>query len=193
MDNFSDLQQLWQSVDPKPKQSAEEIIALVRKQQRQIVIRTMGSILALIATIPVMLWVFVDYHPRYPTTRVSIIMILIAVLGGIVLQSRMLRMLRMVREDTSNEAMITTLKRVQLRQHKLNTVGMSVYFAMLSVSMAFYLAEFVSGNIMFGIISFGLTFGWIAFAWFYLRKRGIKRQNARLESMIKLLESLHED
>jgi hypothetical protein len=194
MDSFNDLQQLWQTRAEKPAIPAKELILRIKKQRRNMLAGLIGTILALLATIAMMVWIFIGYHPVLPTTRVSIVIMMIAVLGAIFIKTQALRLLMgTIREDVSNAAMIAALQRLQQAQRTFNTVGISVYYILLSAGMALYLAEFVRGNLWFGITAYTLTFGWIAFTWFYFRKRGIRKQNAKLDNMISHLKTLQQE
>jgi MFS family permease len=194
MDSFDELQNVWQGAVAPPAISAKEIVSLVRRQQRRMIAGVLVTIGALLAPIAMGVWIWIGYDPVYPTTRISLVIIMIAVVGAIVVKSQALPLLLgSVKEDASNKAMIEALERLQRKQRTFNTVGISVYYVLLSIGMALYLAEFVRGNILFGIAAYGLTFGWIAFTWFYLRKRGIKSQNAKLDQMIAHLKTLQND
>ena len=193
MDSFNDLQQLWQETAPEPALSANELIGLVRKQRLKLLARLAGSVLALLLTLPVMIWVYVDYHPVYATTRLSIIMMIIAIVAGIFMQSRSLPLLlKPLKEDVDNQAMILALQKLRQKQKFIHTTFISWYFVVLGVAMAMYLFEFVHRNLWFAIGTYVLTFGWYAFAWVYLRPRNIRKQNERLDAMIKHLQQLQE-
>jgi len=194
MDRFNDLQQLWCQVVPAPAVHAKEIIHIVRKQRRAMLLRMAGSIGALLVTLPVMAWVFISYQPVYPTTRFSIVLCSLAVIAAIIVQGSFLKaLISPLKEDVSNKAMLTALQKLQLRQKKFNARFISAYFLVLSIAMALYLFEFIRGNVWFGIASYTLTFGWIAIAWFYLRPRAVKKQNASLDSMINHLNALQQE
>ncbi len=194
MDTFNELQHLWQGAEAAPPIAAKDLIQKIKKSRRAILAKLAGSILALIATLPVMGWIFLAYHPKYPTTRFSIVLCMIIVTGGILMQSHSLRTLLLpLREDVDNRSMLAALERVQVRQKKINNGFMSAYFILLSGAMALYIFEFIRGNILFGIAAYMVTFGWIAFAWFYLRPRTINKQNAALNSMIAQLRILQQD
>ena len=194
MDSFDELQNVWQRAVARPAISAKEIVFLVKRQQRRMFAGVLVTIISLLAPIAMGVWIWISYDPVYPTTRISLVIIMIAVVGAIVVKSQALPLLLgSVKEDASNKTMIEALERLQQKQRTFNTVGISVYYILLSTGMALYLAEFVRGNILFGITAYGLTFGWIAFTWFYLRKRGIKSQNAKLDRMIAYLKALQND
>ena len=194
MDSFNHLRQLWQEAAPTPLLTATELIALVRKQRLKLLTRMAGSVLALTLTLPVMVWIYVDYHPVYPTTRISIIMMVIAIVAGIVIQSRSLPLLlKPVRQDVDNRAMILSLQKLRQRQKFIHTTFISCYFIVLGMAMAMYLFEFVHRNFWFAIGAYTLTFGWFAFAWLYLRPRNIRKQHERLDAMIEHLKRLKEE
>ena len=194
MDSFNELQQVWHEAVAKPTLTAKQVVSVVKRQRRKMLVMVFGVIVALLATIAMGIWIWIDYKPVYPTTRVSLVIIMIAVVGAIAVKSQALRpLLGSIREDSSNLATIEALQRLQQKQKAFNAVGISVYFILLGTGMALYLAEFVRGNVLFGLAAYGLTFGWMAFVWFYLRKRSIKSQNEKLDQMIGHLKTLQND
>ena len=193
MDNFKDLQNIWQEQKATPRKPAKDLIAMVKRQQRKMLIGLIGSILALLAPVAMMVWIWVDYKAVYPTTKVSLVIIMIAVAGAIIFNSQsVLLLIGRMKDDKSNHEMIDALKRLQKKRHAFSSIGISVYYLLLSTGMALYLAEFVRGNLWFGITAYSLTFGWIAFTWFYLRKRSIAKQNAKLDKMIEHLSQVED-
>src|SRR6188768_1238831 len=132
MDSFDELQHVWQGAVVKPTRTAKEIVLLVKRQRRKMLAASLGTIIALLATIAMGIWIWVDYNPVFPTTRISLVIIMIAVVGAIIVKSQALRLLLgAVKEDSSNLATIEALQRLQQKQKAFNAVGLSVYFILL--------------------------------------------------------------
>ncbi len=194
MDEFKELQDLWQNSTPAPAPDAGKIIAAVSRQRRRMVAGVAFSMLALAGTLWMLTRIFMDYQPRFMTTRFSIVLIALVVLAGILVQGSTLPLLtKPVREDTDNMAMLASLKKLQIRQKRVNTTFLSAYYIFLSTGMAIYLFEFAWGHLLFGTVAYTLTFGWILFAWYYIRPRKVSRQNAAINRMIGHLERLQHD
>jgi uncharacterized membrane protein YciS (DUF1049 family) len=50
--------------------------------------------------------------------------------------------------------------------------------------------EFAARDLTFGIVAYGITLAWIAFNWFYLRKKSILKHEKEINEQISSLEKL---
>ena len=56
--------------------------------------------------------------------------------------------------------------------------------------MILYMYEFTHGKLYYFVLDYGLTLSWIAFAWFYLRPRSIRKESKKLNTIIEHLERI---
>ena len=74
---------------------------------------------------------------------------------------------------------------------KQNTWNMPVYYIALNIAMAIYLVEIFTGRSLFNVIIFVTVYAaWMLFAYFYLGKKNIKREDRRLQKVINDLKSI---
>ena len=149
------------------------------------------GVVSLVAALSVIVWVLFGYDAKIITTRIGTIMVIIATIGGIVLNSQMLNYLwRPLEPDNDNRAYLERMKELRKKQHFMHTRGSQIYFAVLTSGLVLYMYEFTHRDIVFMLIAYGMTLAWIAFAWFYLRPRTIRRDREKLDSIIARLERI---
>ena len=140
----------------------------------------------------IIIWNMIDFEMF--TTRLGFILILAAIGMYVYLYSRNINIIRKISPSTSNQEYLSALKKLQQQQLYMQTKGISIYFILLSLSFAVYFYEFVLRmTLLGGILSYGLTFFWMAVNWFFIRPRQIKKQNAKISKVIDSLESLEKD
>jgi hypothetical protein len=78
------------------------------------------------------------------------------------------------------------------KQRFLQHTMMNLYFIMLMAGICLYMYEYTSRMTMTaGIITYAVTLIWIAFNWFYLRPKQIKKQQAKLDDLIAKFEGIN--
>jgi len=135
------------------------------------------------------LWNIIDF--KLFTTRLGFIFVLAAIGMYIYLYSQNINIIRKINPAISNQEYLTALKKLQKQQLYMQTKGISIYFILLSLGFAVYFYEFVLRmSLLGGILSYGLTFFWMAINWFFIRPRQIKKQNAKISAVIDSLEMI---
>lgn len=191
MNNFDDIQQLWQQAAPQQVPDAAETIALFKKQRAKVLLKNIAQAACLLLTL-----VFIGLLPFYanlrlPVTRVGLDMVFVAVAFALATNANLLALLlRSSANTTDNSTYLASLKKYQQKLRFTHTRGISIYFLLLGCGMILYMYEFVRGNTWFAITAYVISSGWFAFAWFYLRPRTIRKQTAAINTLIEKLESI---
>ena len=69
----------------------------------------------------------------------------------------------------------------------------SLYYIMLGFGLCLYMYEYASRMTTFwGIFTYALMLSWIGFTWFYLRPKQIKKDDAKINILIKKFEAINE-
>lgn len=69
--------------------------------------------------------------------------------------------------------------------------NLPLYFVLLNMAMALYLVEILSGRPLKNILFFLLLYaGWMLFAYFYIGKKSLQKEEARISSIVSDLESI---
>ena len=191
MTDFNDIKNIWQNQKDVKVPAYENIIKKIKKNRMRIILKNILGALSLSLTLIVIVAVLFKYDFEYPTTRLGIVFIIIAIIGAIVMHSQLLRIISGRLDDSSDtSSYLKKLTRYQHLQKILHTKGVTIYFIVLTGGLILYLFEFFMRDVKFGIIAYTLTLGWIAFVWFYLRPKTIKKQEKRIGELIKQTESI---
>lgn len=198
MQNFDNIKDLWQAAKPAELPDAAAIRAEAQKARRKMLRRSIigGSILT--GTFAFIVWIGLHYDFAYRTTPAGILLTLIAIIMGILFNSRLIQLLlKQGNTSLDNAAYLQELIRFRNTQRRIYTRGMSLYYLVLTLGIVLYMMEFARRSLLFGLISYSLTLAWIAFNWFYTRKRAIAKQekvmNAQIEGLEKLVKGLKEE
>ena len=172
----------------------QEIKSSADKYKKKQLNNTVCHILSLSATavMIIFIWNIIDF--KMFTTSLGIILILIALAMYIYLVSENINVIRKINPSISNQEYLASLKKLQHQQLYMQTKGISIYYVLLTAGFAFYFYEFaLRMSKLGGILAYGLTFIWLAVAWFFLRPRQIKKQNEKISKVIDSLEIIEKD
>ena len=191
MQNFDTIKDLWQSAKPAQLPDTATIRAEAQKLRRKMLQKTLSGTLLLAGTLGFIAWIGLHYRFTQWTTVTGIILVLIAVMMAVLFNSRLLQLLlKQGNTALDNAAYLQELIRFRHTQRRIQSKGISAYFALLTAGIVLYMAEFAQRGLLFGIIAYSLTLAWIAFNWFYIRKRTIAKQEKAISAQIESLEQL---
>lgn len=191
MDNFEELKQLWQQAAPNAGPSAAEVTAQARKYRRKLVLRNMGGTLLLLFTAVYISVLAYHYHSKMLSTRIGEWCVLLAVAGMAILNTGLLRyLLQQVSNAADVHSYLIQLKAYRKRMQFIQTTGFAVYFILFTAGLGLYFYELTHNDLWFALLTYGLTGAWIAFNWFYVRPRKIRKQTEKLNLEIARLEQL---
>lgn len=186
-----DLQSLWNQQEVSPP-NVQEILASAKKFKRKNRNKIVFQYISLIATLLIIGRLLISHTFELTTSTVGILLIIVAVSFYLIVSSKLLKVLFKSNLENNNSAYLNQLIELKQKQESLQTNIISIYFILLSLGLLLYLIEFaLQGGWVFGCISYGLTGAWVAFNWFYLRPRGIKKQHAEINRMIDQLKTIN--
>jgi len=149
--------------------------------------------LVLLATMFFIIYIGLNIDNEKLTTKIGIILIAVAIVSYMAVSNQLMPMLFKTNLQTSSHEYLNQLIAIKRKQDFLNKVMINIYFVLLSAGLFLYMLQFVARmSPAWGATYYILTFGWIAFAWFYLRPRGIKKKQKALNEMIEKLEAVNE-
>lgn len=139
----------------------------------------------LLLTIIYVSFIWYYYQPEFMTTKIGIVLAIIAMLVFLVPFKKQFSILDDRETTASCKEYLQQLIALQKAQTYQQTKILSSYFVMLSSGISFYLIEFVTQmTFLWGTITYSLTFLWFAFVWWYLRPRIILEQNKKLNNLV---------
>lgn len=191
MDSFDELKLLW-----KRAKAIENFVASQAKQRviqyRLSKVKRISFLIAMMSiTYAIICFVFVNYSTKYYSTYIGVACIATAVFGAILWQISMLSLfIKPVDMSVDNKSFLSDWYKYQIKQTWMHRIGISIYFLLLSVGLAFYLFEFAERNWRYGVLFYAITAVWIGINWFYFRPRVIKKQTREIENTIEELKRL---
>jgi hypothetical protein len=193
MQNFDELKNMWQQAGSgNDLPDAKEVLAKVEAVRKKMIRKNIFLITTLALTFAFIAWVGFHYDFELISTRIGIIITLVAIVSGILFSTKLAKVLLKPNDPTlSNSDYLQQMISFRNSMRFMQTKGMALYFLLLSTGIILYMYEFASRDLAFGIIAYSLTLGWIAFNWFYLRKRTIRKQEKEINEQIAALEELN--
>ena len=193
MNNFNEIKSLWHKQSVQDLPDVQEIITQAKAFQR----KTRTSILLnkslLGLTIVFVLGILFYYKPDYLTTKLGVVLAVIAMIMSIILQNKMMQLLFSSKETNTddNQHYLQKLVDFRNRQADFQDKVMSIYFLLLSVGIALYMIEYTMRmQWPYAILCYAITGAWIAFNWFYIRPKQIKKQRGKINAVIGNLEKV---
>ena len=189
MNTNMDLKELWnkqEAIIPDSKELIEKANSFKKKSFRKMMFS--NALLAFTSIFIISIWYY--YQPQYITTKIGIILCVLAMLTYSVVYTRMMPFLVNVGFDMSNNNYLQQLLKIKEKQLFLHGKMMSLYYVLLSTGLALYLYEYTHVTMKAMLLGYGLTFLWIAFAWFVIRPKSIAKQQASLNELIEKFESM---
>lgn len=185
------LNQLWQSQQNIPKMDASAIVHKAKQLQRKTKIKLILGNVLLFATMIFIIGIVYYFQPKMMTTKMGSLLVLFSILMQIIASGRMIPLLNKNNAQTNPIDYLNHLLDFKKKQAFLQTTIMTLYFIFLSLGLALYMIEFtMKGSITFIIAVYGITLLWIAFNWFYIRPKTIRKQQQKLDEVIQSLENI---
>lgn len=192
MNNFDEIKRAWQNAGAEVKlPSAQEVLKKVKNEQKKLTRKYIFGSVALFLTVLYLLYIVIHVRFQFLSTQIGAGIIILSVIGGIVANVYMAYISSLKGPlDKDSRAYLNYLLAFRKKQRRYNGSFITIYFILLGLGFMLYLYEFLWRSMLTGIIGYTLTFGWIAFVWFFLRNRTIGKQEKRLEDMISRLQEI---
>ena len=191
MDNFNNIKDIWQSQSNAPVPTLGKIVEIAKKSRRQMIRKNVLAVIMMSATLAFIIFIGLHYEFQFITTKIGILLTIISVIGALVVNSQLLTIMpNNANNTTNNVAYMQQLILYRNKQRFFQTTGISIYFILLSAGIFLYMYEFAVRSLSFGIISYSITLAWIAFNWFYIRPKTIKKQEKKINELISQIEAV---
>ena len=185
-----DLKELWNkqtSVIPDQKEIMMNADDYRKKSIRKLILTNI--LLFLTSAFIGFIWYY--YQPEMITTKLGIIIVILAMIIFLIYYNLMLPLLLKSDYSLNNNDYLKNLIALKEKQKFLQTNMLNLYFIMLSTGIALYMYEYASQlKLHWAVLTYGITFLWLAFNWFYLRPRNIKKQDKAINELIDKFNSI---
>lgn len=194
MKDFENIQKLWQGGKEQDLPDVDLITKQIKQSRQRLLRRNIiGGVLLCLT----FLWVgFVGWYFHFEkwTTQAGIIIVLLAIVLGVVFNSRLVQLLLREEDPTlENRKFLDQMIRFRNTQRIIRLKGMLLYYFLLTTGLCLYMVEFAQRSLVFGTIAYTLSLGWIAFTWIYFHKKKSSEKEQELSNQIdKLEKAVHE-
>jgi|SRR5688572_18347068 len=192
MDDNQDFRELWKKQTETPV-STDELLQKLKSLRKSQFYKMIFTTVALSVTSLFIIWIWVVFDPQMATTKYGIILVILAMAIFGYSFNRQYPILKQLDVSKSNAEYLESLIALKRKQQHLHSTMLSLYFVMLSLGIVLYMIEYTMMMTTFwAIFAYAITLSWIAFNWFYLRPRTIKKQQVKLDDLINKFSNINE-
>jgi hypothetical protein len=184
------LKELWgRQAGTMP--DTKEIFAKANRYKKKHLLKLLFTNGLLALTTAYITWIIIHYQPAMPSTRIGALLVIMAMIIYLLAYNRMIPLLLKANNNNNVNEYLKNLLKLNVKQKFLQTTMMNLYFILLSAGMFLYLIEFtLRMKLLWGILTYVLTFGWVVFSWFYFRAKAIRKQQKTMNELIEKFENL---
>lgn len=186
--NFKELWNKQETIIPDTKELFEKANTFKRKNLYKLIMA--NAILVLTSAFIIFIWYY--FQPEMMTTKIGIVLSVVAIALFIAVYNQTIPLLMKVDFDMNSSQYLKQLLRLKEKQSFLHKTMLNIYFILLSTGIFLYMIEYTMQMTLFwAVFAYGIIFIWIAFNWFFIRPKTIKKQQAILDELISKFESVN--
>ncbi|SFN57156.1 hypothetical protein SAMN05421594_3301 [Chryseobacterium oleae] len=187
-----DFKNLWQQQTAE-KPSIEELLGRLKKFKNENLRRLLVTNILLILTSLLIGFIWYYYQPQFLSTKIGIVLVILAMVIFLFAYNKLFSSIYTLDSTQTNAEYLQSLYSLKSKQKFMQTTMLNLYFIMLFAGISLYLYEYASRmEIMYAVLTYGITFLWIAFNWFYLRPKAIRKQQGKLNGLILKFEEINQ-
>ncbi|UZR98842.1 hypothetical protein [Chondrinema litorale] len=179
-----DLNELWagQNADkPVLKDLHNKMDGFKKNYRRKIIFTN----LLLIPTCVFVIFIWVYFQPELITTKIGIVLVVLAMAMFILSTSKSLELFNKVDETEDTQHYLKNLLAIKEKQLYIQTTILNLYFVLLSLGIVLYLYEYaLLMPTVWAVFTYGVSGLWILLNWFFIRPKQIKKQQQKLNDII---------
>jgi hypothetical protein len=146
----------------------------------------------LVLTVPFILVVWNICKPEMVTTKLGMVFVIAAMVLYVFNTSKIIPLLMDANYDISSKECLERLLAVKEKQRVLHQTITNIYFLFISAGLGLYLIEYAMRMLWpEAMLVYGITFLLLALHWFYVRPRGMKKDQRQMEELIKTYNQLN--
>lgn len=192
MSTEMDFKALWNKQSTSDMPDTKELFTNADELKKKTRNKLIKLNLVLLATTAIMVYMWFNIDNERLTTKIGLILIVLAIISYLAVSNQIMPMLFKSDFEMSSQEYLNQLIRIKRKEDFLNKVMINIYFTLLAAGLALYMLQFIARmNVVWAVTYIVLSFGWIAFSWFYLRPRGIRKKARALNDMIERLEEVN--
>ena len=192
MEEFKELENLWKQSETKIPPQKTNISKIKNNRMKLKNTYTKGAILLILTGIFILgLMIFLDSNLKTILVVSSMIIISITCFLQAALMLFTANEIAKIDETQTPTFHLKQWQNFRTFQKKQRHWNMPVYYTLLSIALGVYMYELLkNADLWKMILTFVITYSWMLFAYFYLGKKEIKKQDAKLDGIISELKSV---
>ena len=192
MEEFKELENLWKQSETKIPPQKTNISKIKNNRMKLKNTYTKGAILLILTGIFILgLMIFLDSNLKTILVVSSMIIISITCFLQAALMLFTANEIAKIDETQTPSFHLKQWQNFRAFQKKQRHWNMPVYYTLLSIALGVYMYELLkNADLWKMILTFAITYSWMLFAYIYLGKKEIKKQDAKLDGIISELKSL---
>ena len=192
MEEFKELENLWKQSETKIPPQKTNISKIKNNRMKLKNTYTKGAILLILTGIFILgLMIFLDSNIKTILVVLSMIIISITCFLQAALMLFTANEIAKIDETQTPTSHLKQWQSFRVFQKKQRHWNMPVYYTLLSIALGVYMYELLkNADLWKMILTFAITYSWMLFAYIYLGKKEIKKQDAKLDGIISELKSL---
>lgn len=192
MEEFKELENLWKQSETKVPTIQQNLTTIKSNRMKLKNTQIKGAVLLIITGIFILsIMIFLDSKLKTIPIISSMIIISITCFLQAVLMLFTAKEIANIDETQSPNLHLKQWQNFREFQKKIRTWNMPVYFILLSSALGVYFYELLKDiDLWKMILAYVITYSWMFFAYFYLGKKEIKKQDAKMDRIISELKNL---
>lgn len=179
-----DFKDLWKQQESKPPQM-DDLLSKVKTYRNAGFKRLLITNALLLATVVVIAFIWYYFQPQLLSTKIGMVLSILAMLIFLLAYNKLFGSYKTLSQTKSNTDYLEDLIRLKNKEKHIQTTMMKLYFILLSLGICLYLYEYVLlMSPVLGVSIYAITLAWFIFNWVYLRPRIVKKQEAKIDSLI---------
>ena len=192
MEEFKDLENLWKQAETKvPTQNTN--ISKIKNNRMKLKNTNIRGAIMLIVTGIFILGLMTTFDAKIKTTPIISSMAIISAICFLqaILMLYNAKKIADIDESKTPSFHLQQWQNFRTFQKNQRHWNMPIYYILLSSALGVYLFELLKNvDLWKMILAFVITYSWMFFAYFYLGKKEIKKQDAKLDGIISELNNL---
>jgi cobalamin synthase len=187
-----DLKSLWNKQTTSDMPDTNKLIERAERWKKIIRNKIIGLNVILIATIVFITYVVINIDHLKATTIIGTTSIAIAIVSYLMVSNQIIPILFKTNPEASSHEYLEQMIKIKRKQDFLNKVMINIYFGLLTLGLFLYSLQFSERmTFTWALTYYTISFGFLAFAWFYLSPKGKIKQQQSIIDLIEKLEKVN--
>ena len=191
MDDNIDFKDLWkkQSVS---QPNIDDLLSKLNHFKKVSLRKLILTNVLLLATCVFIIFIWYRYQPVFISTKIGIVLCVAAMAIYLFFYNKLFSEFKNSDNTKSNTAYLEKLIEIKTKQKFLQSKMLNLYFIMLGSGLCLYMYEYTSRMTkLWSIFTYAVMLSWLAFVWFYLRPKQIKKEETKINALIEKFEAIN--